>query len=110
MYEYKNKVHVKDKKIDVLKKQTTKVNGFVKTEFVPIHTNLWAYYRQASGNEIYQAAQIQSNVEAIFEINWNDWIDTSMIIRYRGKDYCITRIDDFEGGKRDLKIYAYHKE
>jgi len=30
-----------------------------------------------------------------------------MQIQYRGKDYKITRIDDFEGYKKDFKIYAY---
>lgn len=107
MYRYKKSVHIKDKKIDILQTQTIKVNGFTKVELVPLYTNLWAYYRQASGDEIYAAAQIKSKVEVVFEINWRDNIDTTMKIGYKGKVYDITRIDDFEGGKNDLKIYAY---
>ncbi len=30
-----------------------------------------------------------------------------MKVRFRGTDYGITRIDDFEGNKQDLVIYAY---
>nr|WP_305728501.1 hypothetical protein [Bacillus sp. 491mf] len=30
-----------------------------------------------------------------------------MKILFRGKEYGITRIDDFEGYKQDLTIYAY---
>ncbi|MFK4412908.1 hypothetical protein ABH961_001445 [Bacillus sp. RC251] len=30
-----------------------------------------------------------------------------MSIMFRGKEYGITRIDDFEGDKQDLVIYAY---
>ncbi|SEJ43760.1 hypothetical protein SAMN04487780_10792 [Bacillus thuringiensis] len=30
-----------------------------------------------------------------------------MSIMFRGKEYGITRIDDFEGDKQNLVIYAY---
>ena len=101
-------VHVKDKKITILSYQeiVDEVGDVIKGE-VPIYENIWAYYRQASGNEIYMAAQIQAKIEVVFEINWRDNIDTNMKVRYKGQDYNITRIDDFEGGKNDLKIYAY---
>ncbi len=98
-------VHIKDKKITILSYQTIvdEVGDVIGKE-VPLYENIWAYYRQASGNEIYLAAQVQAKVEVVFEINWRDNIDTTMTIRYKGNDYNITRIDDFEGGKNDLKI------
>lgn len=69
--------------------------------------NIWAYYRQASANEFYGAAKINYKVEAIFRINWRNDLNTSMKVLFRGKQYTITRIDDFEGYKQDLTIYAY---
>lgn len=101
-------VHIKDKKISIIAYQEIVDDaGDVIEGEAPLYENIWAYYRQASGNEIYLAAQAQAKVEVVFEINWRDNIDTSMKIRYKGNDYNITRIDDFEGGKNDLKIYAY---
>lgn len=101
-------VHVKDKKITILSYQEiVDEAGNVIKEEVPLYENIWAYYRQASGNEIYMAARVEAKVEVVFEVNWRDNIDTTMKVRYRGNDYNITRIDDFEGGKNDLKIYAY---
>lgn len=98
------KKQVKDKRITILK-------VFIGVDDIgdPIEEirelyNLWAYYRYASGDEKYMAHQMQSEIEAIFIINWVQEIDTSMILRYEGQDYNITSIDDFEGGKKDLKL------
>jgi len=106
-----NKNYIKDKKISILSQQRT-VNEIGETvyEYVPLHENIWAYYRHASGKE--QANSVLSSVnetkvEAIFKINWRDDIDETMQIRFRGEDYQITGIDDFEGYKEDLTISAY---
>lgn len=69
--------------------------------------NIWAYYRQASANEFLGAAVTNYKVEAIFRIGWRSDLHPSMSIMFRGKEYGITRIDDFEGYKQDLTIYAY---
>ena len=44
--------------------------------------------------------------EVIFIINWRDDINTQMLIEYCGKYYDITRIDDYEGYKKDLSVYC----
>jgi len=49
-------------------------------------------------------------VEMIFEINWRDDITPKNWIVYKGKEYNITRIDDYEGYKDTLRIYAYARE
>lgn len=101
-------VHIKDKKISIIAYQEIVDDaGDVIEGEAPLYENIWAYYRQASGNEIYLAAQVQTKIEVVFEISWKPDIDTNMKVRYKGQDYNITRIDDFEGGKNDLKIYAY---
>lgn len=102
--------HLKDKKISILEQKLIPdgEGGFIEG-WVPIPggENIWAYYRQTSGKEFYAAAQVNSKEEAVFEINWRNDIDTTMRISFRGKQYEITRIDDFEGYKKNLTIYAY---
>ncbi len=42
---------------------------------------------------------LQATEEVQFVINWCDNITTAHIIRYKGIDYDITRVDTFEGYK-----------
>ncbi|EOP82969.1 hypothetical protein IGM_05164 [Bacillus cereus HuB4-4] len=100
----------KDKKITIITATWTEDEmGQRIPEWEPLHSaeNIWAYYRQASADEFFGAAAIKYKVEAIFKIRWRNDIDTTMKVRFRGIDYGITRIDDFEGNKQDLVIYAY---
>lgn len=106
----KEKKHLKNKKITILKANYNPNELGEQAETwapIPGGENIWAYYRHASANEIYGAATTNYRVEVIFQIAWRDDINSYMQIRYKGKDYRITRIDDFEGNKTDLKIYAY---
>ncbi|CAB3391635.1 phage head closure protein [Kyrpidia spormannii] len=101
---------LRDKKISILHGVTTvDSEGFQITTWEPIPggENLWAYYRQAKASEFFQAAAVNYKVEALFEIAWRTGIDTTMRILFRGQQYEITRIDDFEGYKDTLLIYAY---
>lgn len=104
--------YIKDKKITIMEVVTESDelgNQIEKTKPINNGENIWAYYRQASADEYYAAASTQYKVEAIFKIGWRNDIDNSMTILFRGNEYNITRIDDFEGYKRDLTIYAYTK-
>lgn len=100
----------KDKKITILKVSyiEDELGGYEEVEEpLPGGENIWAYYRQASAEEFYGAAATNYKVEAIFDIRWRDDVHPSMKILYKGDKYEITRIDDFEGYKEDLRIYAY---
>ena len=99
---------LKDKKIRIVKLQQSKdEDGFFFFEWIPIHNGtLWAYYRQLSGKEFYASKAVQHYEECLFIINYRDDITTDMEIEYSGKYYDITRIDDFEGYKSDISIYA----
>ena len=77
---------------------------------IPGGENIWAYVRHTSGREYYAAKQVQAEEEVLFEINWRDDITPKNWIVYKGKEYNITRIDDFEGYKDTLRIYAYARE
>lgn len=99
--------YIKDKKITILKKESNSGPMPGETE-VPIQggENIWAYYRYASANEVSIASTIGYKVEAVFRINWRDDLTYDMKVRFRGQDYEIKRIDDFEGYKRDITIHA----
>jgi SPP1 family predicted phage head-tail adaptor len=106
-------VHLKDKKISIQQRTTiTDPDGFQTTVWadVPGCSNIWAYYRQASGSEFYTAASTENKVEAIFEINYHAGLSTDMYVLFRGQYYGITRIDDYEGYKDTLRLEAYRWE
>ena len=94
---------MKNKKVDILKYSDET------DEYEPYIKNIWAYYRHVSGKEFYAAAASNIEVEVIFQINYRGDVDLSKAsyrVLYKDKEYDITQIDDFEGNKTDLKIYA----
>lgn len=106
----KYKKHRKDKKITILEyKEYVNDNGVEIENYEPVEgmSNIWAYYRHVSGNEFFAAHTTNTKVEVVFEINYRKGIDETMVILYNNCKYYITQIDDFEGRKTDLKIYAY---
>lgn len=101
---------LKDKKISFLKFGTgIGSDGWPTQDWIPVKglQNVWAYYRQASANEFFNSAAVQYKVEAVFKVSWNKDINPNMQILFRGQKYGITRVDDFEGYKHDLTIYAH---
>ena len=98
---------LKDKKIEILQPTMPKdASGFSTEILTPIAPPLWAYFRQLSGKEIHAAMSVHAVEEVQFTVNWRNDITTRHIIRFRGVDYDITRVDTFEGYKRDLVLYA----
>ena len=49
---------------------------------------------------------VQATEEVLFVIGYRADITTRHIVRFRGVDYDITRVDTFEGYKSDLTLYA----
>lgn len=100
------KRYLKDKKIDILRKDEGSGHEPGGGGWKPKHKNIWAYYRQASAKEYDRAGLAGHEIEAVFRINWKDDISINDRVHFRGEDYDITRIDDFEGYKKDLTLYA----
>ncbi|WP_067925434.1 phage head closure protein [Alicyclobacillus shizuokensis] len=96
---------LRDKRITILKLVSTSDDGFPVETWEPLMT-LWAYYRQTSASEFYEAAAVNVQIDAMFEIAWRNDLDETMRICFHGKEYTITRIDDFEGYRDTLRIYA----
>ena len=104
-YQYK----LKDKKISVWSFTETKVKGVTKRSYTKEYNNIWAYYRHSGGrayldgvNNVYS---YDENAIALFIIN-NRPINADWLITYGGKIYRVTKIDDFEGYRDDIKIYC----
>ena len=99
---------IKDKKISILGYVSTR-NEYGEVEQYLLK-DIWAYVRQLSAKEAYERAQIQSEAEILFVVNFNEVLkDQSLIdyeIKFRDNTYQITGIDYYEFGKRDIKIYA----
>ena len=100
---------LKDKKIVLLKPVHIRdEEGFTTTTLEPVAT-VWAYFRQLSGKERFTGYATVAEEEALFQISYRTDITTAHIIRFRGVDYNITRIDTCEGYKEDLTLYAKRK-
>ena len=96
---------LKDKKIEI--RETTYVSdkyGNRIKQTVTIAT-VWAYFRQLSGDEIYRVTT-QATEEVMFRINYRSDITTAHVIKYKDTLYNITRVDVYEGYKRDLTLYC----
>ena len=105
-----NKEHIKDKKITIMAiTETVDNEGFRTQNLKPLKggENIWAYYRHFKASDFYEAAKLNTKAECIFEINWRNNINETMKIKYKNDIYDISQIDDFEGYKNKLKIYAY---
>ena len=101
---------LKDKKIDILAVTTIKdPEGFPTQILAPIAPPLWAYFRQLSGKEVFAAQSVQATEEVLFIVGYRTDITTRHIVRFRGVDYDITRVDTFVGYKQDLTLYAMKK-
>ena len=97
---------LKDKKIDLVAfNSIINENGYPVTVETTI-ARVWAYFRQLSGNEYFSANAEQVREEVLFQINYREDVNTGCCVRYNGVLYDITRIDNFEGRKEDLKLYC----
>lgn len=72
----------------------------------PLALNVWAYFRQLSGKEVFAAATTNYKEEVLFTINYRTDITPAHVVRYRDVLYDITRIDTFEGYKEDITLYC----
>ena len=101
---------LKDKKIEILAAvNTINENGYALVTLQAVCPPVWAYYRQLSGKEYYAANAENVQEEIMFQINYRNDLTTRHVIRYRGILWDITRIDDYEGRKEDLKVYCKRK-
>lgn len=104
---------LKDKKIKIyVYIETTDEDGFQTAGYMPIHPqdSLWAYFKQLSASLLYASNTTTIKEECLFRINWTDAILTNHAsdywVYYDGLLYQVTRVDPYEGYKRDLALYC----
>ena len=81
-------------------------NGYTTKVTEPVALNVWAYFRQLSGKEIFAAAAYRYDEEVLFTINYRAGLTTACYVEYGGVKYSVTRIDTFEGYKQDITLYC----
>jgi head-tail adaptor len=98
---------LKDKKI-LLLQPTTDIDseGFGTQTLTPIAPPVWAYFRQLSGSEIHANHTTFPTEEVLFIVNWRSDLTTELVVRFRGVDYDVTRVDVFEGYRGDVGLYC----
>lgn len=107
---------LKDKKIVIYKSGMFKdEDGFQTRGYMPIFDpavtpNQWAYFKQLSASLLYANNTTTTKEECLFRINWTGVIKTNYASDYRvyynGLLYQVTRVDPYEGYKRDLALYC----
>ena len=98
---------LKDKKIEILAVQSViNENGYAVETLEPVCPPVWAYFRHLSGREYHAANAEQVQEEALFQINWRAELSTTHVIRFKGVLWDITRVDTFEGYRKDMTLYC----
>lgn len=107
------KRYLKDKKIKIyMYIETTDEDGFDLKAYMPIHPHdsVWAYFKQLSASLFYASNTTAIKEECLFRINWTDAILSNYandyFVYYDGMLFQCTRVDPFEGYKRDLVLYC----
>lgn len=100
----RDKYYLKDKKLSLWDYATISSK---KTYFSTARL-IWTYYAHNGGSASISGTALKfydENAAAIFVINRRT-VKIGMLIVYNHKIYQITRIDDYEGYKGDIRIYA----
>lgn len=107
---------LKDKRIEVFCKISTHDSaGFPVDGYMPIidtpDGTQWGYFRAMGGSLYWAAAATQVKADIMAVVAYSDWLASmrrleKIYIRFGGRLYQATRIDTFEGYRRDLTIYA----
>lgn len=107
---------LKDKKIlIVVNVNGTDKNGFPLRGYMPIDDlgKKWAYYKQLSASLFFASNQTNVKEECFFRVNYHSYLKPNkaenLHIIYNGLLYQVTRIDNFEGYKGDISLYAKYE-
>lgn len=92
--------------------ETTDEDGFQTAGYMPIHPqdSVWAYFKQLSASLFYASNTTNIKEECLFRVNYTDTIlqnhANDYFVYYDGMLFQCTRVDPFEGYKRDLVLYC----
>ena len=110
---------LKDKRVTIyVQVSKTDSAGFPVTGYMPIDATgggRWAYYRQMGGMAYWASDSLQTKADVEFVIGYDPLIAHAVdferiYIDYGGRLYQVSRVDTFEGYRRDLTVYATAKK
>lgn len=111
-YEMGKRVRLKDKKIGLVSVTDVIDPEGNSVEVYSLVAQVWAYVRQVDQTKRTNTAAPYSDEELMFYVNWRQDLATSdgespiRFVTYCGRVLEITRVDTYEGYRRDLAIYA----
>lgn len=102
---------LKDKKVHIVQAKNAQLaDGSWGTEYRPVHPGkVWAYRRQIGGSEYYATATAGLSESVVYFVNWRDDLTEPGEARWvveGNRAYKVTRIDTYEGYKRDIALYC----
>ena len=103
-----NQYSLKDKRLSIWSFTSTTSHGVQVKTYNKEYSRIWAYYRHNGGNATLTGTSIKvydENAAALFIINKRP-LNISWLVIYDHKIYEITRVDDYEGYKDDVKVYC----
>lgn len=105
------KYTLKDKKIQIARSETIKVNGVNTTQWTNlVDTKIWCYYQQHAGSasltEVNGLQVYDSTERATFVINNREDVQPKIgdLIVFRGKFYDVIAVDVYQAYAEDIKI------
>lgn len=102
---------LKDKKVQIVQADSWQDSmGSWHSGYRPVHPGkLWAYRRQIGGSDYYTAATAGLSEDVVFFVNWRDDLTNGGEERWvvdGDRAYKVTRIDTYEGYRRDIALYC----
>lgn len=100
---------VKDKKIKVYSITTGRDlsgNEQKVKRYIHDRNGLWAYARELSEREKFQAKTAGAEQSIVFRINYNQKIKAGLYLEFRGETFVIKSVDGYEWYERDLTLRA----
>ena len=104
----RNQYFLKDKKVKLVTKYSEKnpYGSYVTYYKYLSNKELWAYARQLSQDQVFEAKTYGEDESRFFVINNRSGLKIGDFVEYKGKYYTITRLDTTDDYNGDLFIYV----
>lgn len=104
----KNQYYMKDKKVKLIKKYSRRdsIGQTIRGYKYITNKSVWAYARQLSQDQVFQAAAYSVAENRFFVLNYRSDLAVYDFIEYKGKFYTITRLDTKDDYNGELFVYV----
>lgn len=104
----KNQYYKKDKKVKIIESYSKRdsIGQTISGYRYITNKSIWAYARQLSQDQIYQAGLHSIDENRFFVLNYRSDLAVYDFIEYKGKFYTITRLDTKDDYNGELFVYV----